>query len=146
LESTALNCPCPGSRPAAPTRLPHHPPVRPPQDLCAAHAEIEGLEGALAAAQASAGPSARTLIALERRLAAVARDHAAAESRWRAAAAAAGGSERAARAELEAARASAAADIAARDAVIQGFRGQVDGLLAMARALQQQKAAAATAR
>jgi hypothetical protein len=97
------------------------------------------LEGALAAARAGAAPSARAFFELEARLAAMAEEHAAAEARRRRHGGGGGGGEHAARAELAAARRAHAAQMAARDAVILGFRGQVEGLLAAARALQLQQ-------
>lgn len=93
------------------------------------------MEGALAAAEDAAGPSARAFIALERRLASIADESAAAEARWRTAEADA---RRAAKAEVARAEERHRAALAERDAVIAAFRGQVDALLGAARALQLQ--------
>lgn len=127
-----------------PPHLPHlpHPPPVCPQALRASQAEAEHLEAALAAAEEGAAPSVRALLSLERRLARMAKEAAASEARWRDAAR---GAARSAAVEVAALERRHAAELAAKDGLVERFRGQVDGLLAAARALQLVPKAAAPA-
>jgi len=75
----------------------------------------------------------RAFLQLERRLARMADGLAASEARWRAVAAE---DRRGAAAELVCARRAHAVALAAKDAVIEGFRQQVDGLLDAVKGLQ----------
>lgn len=103
------------------------------QALHAAEQDIEHLQTALAVAEEAAVPSVRAFISLERRIANMAAALNESEAKWQNMLSE---DRRKAAAELRVARERNRAELAFKDAIIEGFRGEIEGLLAAARALQ----------